>query len=440
MEQVMQAWVERWGALMKRLEQQGARVHPLEVQPPATEAELVEVEERIGIPLPSVFRTLLQQGAKEVGMYWSLPNEAMLPDELEYTPSGDFGWSLRQLDWPYFGGDEDDLDERRYLQFHTAGNGDALLIGLDDGAADPSVWYWSHEEGEFDLMAPSFTEYVERVTSLGCIGADCGQHRQFCSEGGLDLGSSTAQIWTTWLDVFLTLTLEQSAASLESLLAYASMHGAEEQAVKDAFARFERTAVFDALQSRVEHAQQSDHKQAWSEVIVHVSATEAADWAKSLWHGNEAVPGWIRDYLTAHCLPEEEGLPLVIREVESEEADGSVHPYTALHRLRHFRSSAIISWMKPHVAFPIGGWDSLLAVSQPSAEELIVWLNGSNAERQTALHAVCRMMKQQIVPVTRIDVAEWEQVLSEWRDKEILRNNKRIFDEVISKLDDWHAS
>ena len=50
------------------------------------------------------------------------------------------------------------------------------------------------------------------------------------------------------------------------------------------------------------------------------------------------------------------------------------------------------------------------------------------------------MMKQQIVPVTRIDAAEWEQVLSEWRDKEILRNNKRIFDEVISKLDDWHAS
>ncbi|WP_232276127.1 SMI1/KNR4 family protein [Paenibacillus sp. 481] len=433
----------RWKMLMKRLEQQGARVHPLEVQPAATEAELVEVEERLGTPIPFVFRALLKQGTQEVRMYWSLPDEVILPDEIEDKPAGDFGWSLSELDWPYFGDDGDETDAPRYLQFHTAGNGDALLIRLDEGVADPSVWYWSHEEDEFDLMAPSFIEYVERVTTLGCIGADCGQHRQFCGEDGLDTGSTTAQIWSNWLERYLTLTLEQSSASLEALLIYASMHGAEDQAIQDAFAQYDRFEVYGLIRSRVIHARQSDHKQAWSEVMVHVSATEAADWVRSLWQENEeyeAIPVGVRDYLTAYCLPEAEGLPLVIHEVENGENNGAVHPYDALHRLRHFRSSAVINWMKSHVAFPINGWDSLLAISQPSAEELLAWLNGSDAERQTALHAVCHMMQQQIVPVTPVDVAQWKQVLSEWRDKEILRNNKRIFEQAISGLSGWYAS
>ncbi|MGE7690935.1 hypothetical protein ACQKMI_17180 [Lysinibacillus sp. NPDC097214] len=66
--------------------------------------------------------------------------------------------------------DDENLDEQLYLQFYTAGNGDALLIRIEDG----SVWYWSHEEDEFDLLAKRFTIYVERATALGCIGADCG--------------------------------------------------------------------------------------------------------------------------------------------------------------------------------------------------------------------------------------------------------------------------
>lgn len=439
MKQVIQGWIERWEVLIKQFEQRGAQVHPLVVQPAATEAELVEVEERIGIQIPSVFRSLLKQGTHEVSVYWSLPDEAILPDELEDTPSGEFGWSLRELDWPYFGGDADDPNEQRYLQFYTAGNGDALLIKLDDGEEDPSVWYWSHEEDEFDLMALSFTEYVDRVTGLGCIGVDCGQHRQFCGNDGLDLNRPASQIWRQWLDDYLTLTLDQSSGSLETLLTYASMHGAEDQAIQDAFAKFDRSEVFSALRSKVEHAQKFDSKQAWSEIIMQVSVVEAADWVRSLWHNNETVPESIRDYLTAHCLPEEEGLPLVIREVEIEGENGKVYAFTALSRLRHFRSHAVIDWMKPYVTFPIDGWDTLLAVSQPSSEELLIWINGSDAERQTSLCAVSHMMEKQILPTTPVDITLWERVLSEMRDKEVLKKHKRTFDQVIMGLSSWYS-
>ncbi|MCR8842353.1 SMI1/KNR4 family protein [Paenibacillus sp. SC116] len=438
--EAMKMWIQRWEVIISQIEQQGANVHPLAVQPGAAEEEIKEVEERIGIPLPSVFRELLKQGASEVGVYWSLPDEAMLPEELKEKPSGDFGWSLRGLDWPYFGGDEDDPDERCYLQFYTAGNGDALLIKIDDGKADPAVWYWGHEDGEFDLLAPSFTEYVERVTRLGCIGTDCGQHRPFLREDGLDLRCSNAQVWLKWLDRFLTLTLEQASANLEMLLEYASMHGADDPDIQDAFARFDRSEVCSHLISKLEQTLRADHQQAWGEIIVRVCASEAVNWVRSLWHGDETFAAQTRDYLTAHCLPEEEGLTLVIRDIESREEKGSIYPYTALHRLRHFRNRSVISWMKPYVAFPIDGWDLLLAESQPSAEDLLDWLSGSDAERQTAVHAICKMMKQQTVPTTLVHVQQWEQLLSYWRDKEILRNNKRVFDEAISGLCSWNAS
>lgn len=54
---------------------------------------------------------------------------------------------------------------------------------------------------------------------------------------------------------------------------------------------------------------------------------------------------------------------------------------------------------------PIGGWDQLLVESQPSAETLFEWLNGSEAERLTAIRAVCQMMQQEIKPSDQVEKA-----------------------------------
>ncbi|MFY0518962.1 SMI1/KNR4 family protein [Lysinibacillus sphaericus] len=426
---MLQTWVERWETLLKQLEQQGAVVHPLEIQPAANEEELIKVEERIGVRIPSEFRNLLLTGARQVGVYWSLPNEALVPSNLEDMPSGDFGWSLEGLDFPYFGSDDDFSDEHHYLQFYTAGNGDALLIRIEDG----SVLYWGHEDGEFDLLAPSFNAYIERVTALGCIGADCGQHRQFCGEDGLDLSRSSSQIWTDWLEQYLTLTLEQAMINLESFLIYVSMHGAEDSKVQEVFANFDSTKVYHAVQSNIVDSSKSIHMQAWSEVLVQVCAAEAADWVRSLWDSQTAVVGAIRDYLTAHCLPADEGLLLVIQDIE----ENPVNSYIALRRLCHFHNPEIISWMRPYVTFPIDGWEELLVESQPSAEALFAWLNGSEAERQTAIRAVCQMMHRQISPTTRVDKEKWRQLLTAWKENELLRKNKQLFDQALNALNSW---
>ena len=109
-------WIERWNHLVERLKQQEACVHPIEIQPVATEQELLQVEARLGVQIPSGFRQLLQNCSKQVSIYWSLPEEAILPIELLDTPSGEFGWSLNDLDFPYFG-ENDESDEQQYLQF-----------------------------------------------------------------------------------------------------------------------------------------------------------------------------------------------------------------------------------------------------------------------------------------------------------------------------------
>ncbi len=256
-------WIERWNHLVERLKQQGACVHPIEMRPVATEQELQQVEERLGVQIPNGFRQLLQNCSKQVSIYWSLPDEAILPIELLDTPSGEFGWSLKALDFPYFG-ENDESYEQQYLQFFTAGNGDALLLKLDD----ETVWYWSHEEDELDLLAASFHSYVDNMTALGCIGVDCGQHRQFCSENGLDIELASSQVWLTWLEQYLSSNLQQAQSSLESLLHYVSMHGVKKTSVQEAFLHFDGVQVYQALRHKLERAQSQLEQKAWSEILV----------------------------------------------------------------------------------------------------------------------------------------------------------------------------
>lgn len=421
-------WIERWNFLMKQLKQQGAFVHPIEVQPVASEQDLRKVESRLGIQLPKKFRQAMQTSSQQVSIYWSLPDEAILPNELIDTPSGEFGWSLKDLDFPYFGGDDKNL-EQQYVQFFTAGNGDALLIKLED----ESIWYWSHEEDEFDFLADSFHTYVDSMTALGCIGVDCGQHRQFCSENGLDIHLTSSQIWLTWLKQFLGSNLQLAKASLESLLHYVSMHGVKEAQVQEAFLHFDKEKVYQALQHKIMRALSPSDQKAWSEVLIKVCSKEAENWVRELWQEKSDIPNWLRDYLTAHCLPAEEGLAFILSDMEKDK----INAYTALHRLHHLHNPTIIEWMRPYVAFPIDGWDILLAESQPSADILLEWLSGSEAERITSIRAIWHMMQQGKIPTTIVDEEKWRPLLTYWHEHEVLRKNRQLFSQVLNHLDNW---
>lgn len=126
-------WIERWQQLAKNLKRQGAFVQPSDIQPVATEQELQQVEAQLGIQIPSEFRQVLQKCSQQVDVYWTLPDEVIIPSELTDIPSGDFGWSLANLYVP---------GEQLYLQFHSARNGDAVLIKLEDATIAVKAEKW----------------------------------------------------------------------------------------------------------------------------------------------------------------------------------------------------------------------------------------------------------------------------------------------------------
>jgi len=108
------------------------------------------------------------------------------------------------------------------------------------------------------------------MTALGCIGVDCGQHRQFCSENGLDIELASSQVWLTWLEQYLSSNLQQAQSSLESLLHYVSMHGVKKTSVQEAFLHFDGVQVYQALRHKLERAQSQLEQKAWSEILVKI--------------------------------------------------------------------------------------------------------------------------------------------------------------------------
>lgn len=330
--------------------------------------------------------------------------------------------------FPDFGGEEE-LDKQQYLQFYTAHNGDAVLIKL----ADESIWYWSHEEDEFDFLASSFQAYVDHVTALGCIGVDCGQHRQFCDAAGLNPYSASSQIWLQWFEQYRTSDLQQAKSSLESLLFYVSMHGMKNTEVQGLFSLFDKEQVYQALRQKIEQDSSLWHQQVWSDVLVKICADKAEQWVRGLWQETNEIAETLRDYLTACCLPMEEGLTLVLQDIEKDR----ITSYTALHRLRHFHHPSVIHWMKDYLAFPIDGWATLLAQSQPSAALLFEWLNGHEVERLTAIRAIDYMMRQGIAPTTVVETEKWQPLLIFWAEHEVLRKNKQLFSHALNSLDSW---
>ncbi|WP_172254564.1 hypothetical protein [Saccharibacillus deserti] len=52
--------------------------------------------------------------------------------------------------------------------------------------------------------------------------------------------------------------------------------------------------------------------------------------------------------------------------------------------------------MEPYAAFPVSGWDELLAAFRPQAEDLIRWLQGADAQRLAAISAIGRLAEGEL--------------------------------------------
>ncbi|WP_379196485.1 SMI1/KNR4 family protein [Paenibacillus sp. GCM10012306] len=424
----MDTWKRQWQWLVQALEQKGASTF-ITIDHPATEWEIAEAESQLRIQLPEEFRSLLKDGSGKVLVYWSLPYGTIKP----FDVSGDIGWSTDQLCFSDFA-DEEMGEQRQYLTFHVAGNGDELLLDLSSPSGT-SVVHWAHETGEFRLLAPSMTTFVDRITELGCVGAEEWQYHYFCGEFGLDPESGNSKRWKAWLHQYLTLTLEQAQKELPLLITYTEMNGLDKEAAA-AFARYDGEAVLQAWLERARAEQDLNQREALMCCAGDILKEKAADLVSSLWSEAPAVnvsPS-VRAYLSAHCLPEGEGLKRVLESLDDTVQQNKLSGYEANALLQPFGNRKVLEWMEDKVSFPYSGWDMLYAHSQPSVSDIVHWLSAKDVQRQIVISALSSLPEDHVLFINHVDVQQVRSLLEQALDTAVLKKEKQVIHKAMERL------
>lgn len=204
-------WTSRWEKSLEACARHGGTVHPLSVDRPATLPEVRRVEDELGVRLPTSLAKFFTDYSQAVSMAWFLPDELTVPG-FDGIFSGGFDVSLPRL--PELAADHrgwiascfpdvDDSYDRVWhekLAFQAVGDGDMLAINLD--ASDGPVVYLSHDDGDGHgyLLGANFLDFVDRWTTLGCVGAEDWQWLHFVSapESFLEIDAPPARKWRTW--------------------------------------------------------------------------------------------------------------------------------------------------------------------------------------------------------------------------------------------------
>lgn len=425
----MNVWKRQWQELIQALEQKGADTQ-FSVGSPAAESGLAEVESRLGIRLPQELRSLLKEGAGQAYVYWSLPDAAILPFEV----SGGLGWDMDQLDFFVSNEEEYTGEQQRYLSFHLAGNGDELLLDLHS-ASGTAVVHWAHETAEYLLLALSVTEFVDKITALGCVGAEEWQYPEFCSESGLDLEKQASRQWRAWLHEYLTLTLGQAQKELPLLLRYAEMFGTDQE-IAEAFGQYNAGEVLQAFLNRAEQERNSQNKEAILCLAGDVLKEQAADFVRSLWSETSSVKvsRSTLAYLSVQCLPGDEGLEHVFRMLEVSATPAKPSGYMANSLLQNFHSQRVLVWMEDKVAFPYGGWDALYVHSQPAPSDIVQWLGGSDVQRQIVIAAFPALYDKGAGSFGRAELLQIRSLLEQALEEAVLKKEKQAVRDALGRL------
>jgi hypothetical protein len=171
------------------------------------------IERQLGLRLPSSFHRVLLGYAGSLDIAWQLPEGAAPPPEFRRIFAGECRWDLgglpelqaRYLKWvtDCFRDAEDPYDRvwHNKLAILEVGNGDMLGIDLAAPGAEPVV-FLSHDDSEQHgyWLGRDFEDYVDRLSRLGCVGAEDWQWAMFTEDdrSGLVAEGALADRWRGW--------------------------------------------------------------------------------------------------------------------------------------------------------------------------------------------------------------------------------------------------
>ncbi|WP_058830244.1 SMI1/KNR4 family protein [Paenibacillus polymyxa] len=460
--------LEKLGGIAERLRQGGMPDVVYQWTKGISEEELTELEERLQVPLPASLSELIKW-CGSLHLLWCLPQHCIVADEpacsyessngLKQKPNildditGEFGWNHEYISYFTSYGENTDstADEQRYLILNYNGAGDPILLDRATSATEPAVFCYEHELDRFTLLAESLPTYIE--TMLALHGLWLWDWSNVLDEHGIQLDSPPLQLWQRWLNTFCTMKLEDAARSLETLIHYTTMHGVDHPAVLQAFQAYDPKDIFLAWEQRIQR--NPAQFATWAFFIGETAGIGAADWVRSLWEPDtDITQAWnssasnnihaerafvsTRAYLSARCLPEQEGLENVYNDLMQHTAkDGKLEGYTVSGQLQHFHSPQVIDWMRDKVNHPVDGWAVLFAYSRPTAEQVIEWLSSNELHQKIATEALDIMIQRDLLPGLEADVwASISNLLHASLQLVMLKKDKRRIEAVLEQLSD----
>jgi len=193
-------------SFLRSIESLGGKVDDLNIERPATETEVSEIEHALGRPLPSELRQFASKVSRRVAFGWRLPRNSERPQPLRGVIAGGLDYDLSRIAEHEKGrarwqsecfrnaSDRYDVVWHNKLGFHDVPNGDYL--GFD---SEGRVIYLSHDDGQGHgyIMASSFPDLLTRWVPLGCPGPEDWQWLPFVSgaTSGILPDSENAKIW-----------------------------------------------------------------------------------------------------------------------------------------------------------------------------------------------------------------------------------------------------
>lgn len=181
------------------------------LEPPATEAEIKETEQKIGKALPKEIRDFFLCFSKDCDFSAYLPDEFELPEELSEIFSAGFRIALDEVadaeisreSWQNecFSDENDEYDRvwHNKLGIMTVANGDVIALDTGVNPQNPPVVYLSHDDGEGHgyILGKTFNAYLQALISVGGCGNEDWQVLPFCNDpqSGIDCDCENADTY-----------------------------------------------------------------------------------------------------------------------------------------------------------------------------------------------------------------------------------------------------
>jgi hypothetical protein len=204
-------WKEKWEQTCEAVRKLGGESEGVIIKSKASEADVIEVEKKIGIRLPESFRKVVLEFSSGVDFHWSLHDDLGLPDELSGIFAGQFTWNLKDIPeinrskdgWvkECFPNPNDPYDKiwHHKLGLMEVGNGDFIAFDLSQYPQNTSIVYLSHDDGQGHgyLLGNDFIDFMDKWTNIGCPGPEDWQMLPFIDSptSGIHPECSNAALW-----------------------------------------------------------------------------------------------------------------------------------------------------------------------------------------------------------------------------------------------------